>query len=118
MVMTNAAMKKVDDTYTHMLRRVKNVSWRDRLPNAQLYSQSPVPHHSQEKRLLDMWLTQQACKSSVVLSTCKRRRLNITMKDVFQKDTDLMNYVQLWLVGKYGEKITSCNRSDALLIHK
>ena len=40
-VRNSAAVKKVDGTYTRMLRRVKNISWRDRLSNAQLYSQIP-----------------------------------------------------------------------------
>ena len=35
-VMTNAAVKKFDGTYTRMLRRVKNSSWKNRLTNAQL----------------------------------------------------------------------------------
>ena len=40
-VMTNVAVKKVDGTYTRMLRRVKNIFWKDRLSNAQLYGQIP-----------------------------------------------------------------------------
>ena len=39
--MNSAAVKKVDGIYTHMLRKVKNISWRDRLSNAQLYGQIP-----------------------------------------------------------------------------
>ena len=33
--------EKVDGTYTRRLRRVKNISWKDRLSNVQLYSQIP-----------------------------------------------------------------------------
>ena len=33
-VMNSAAVKKVDGTYTRMLQRVKNISWKDRLSNA------------------------------------------------------------------------------------
>ena len=40
-VMTNAAGKKVDGTYTRMVRKVKNISWKNRLSNAQLYGQIP-----------------------------------------------------------------------------
>ena len=40
-VMTKAVMKKIDGTYTRMLRRVKNISCKDCLSNAQLYGQIP-----------------------------------------------------------------------------
>ena len=40
-VMYSVAVKKVDGTYTRMLRKLKNISWRDRLSNAQLYCQIP-----------------------------------------------------------------------------
>ena len=39
--MTKCLTKKVDGTYTRMLRRVKNVSWREHMSNEQLYG--PIP---------------------------------------------------------------------------
>ena len=39
--MTKTLVKKVEGTYTRMLRRVKNVSWRVHLSNEQLYG--PIP---------------------------------------------------------------------------
>ena len=95
-VMTNAATKKIDGTYTRMLRRVKNVSWRDRLTNAQLYGQIPKPSTSIKKRRLALaghvarhnepankllfWTPEEARR---------RGRPNITLKDILEKDTGL-----------------------------
>ena len=95
-VMTNVAEKIVDGTYTHMLRRVKNVSWRDRLTNAQLYGQIPklsttiknrrlalaghVARHNEPANNLLFWSPEEARR---------RGRPNITLKDVLEKDTGL-----------------------------
>ena len=95
-VMNSAAVKKVDDTYTRMLRRVKNISWRDRLSNAQLYSQIPklstivkrrrlalaghVARHNEPAKALLFWTPEE----------CRRKgRPNIKLKDVLHEDTGL-----------------------------
>ena len=94
--MNSAAVKKVDGTYTGMLQRVKNISWRDRLSNVQLYGQIPklstiikrkrlalaghVARHNEPAKTLLIW-TPEEC--------CRRSRPNITLKDVLHKDTRL-----------------------------
>ena len=94
--MKSAAVKKVDGTYTRMLRRVKNISRRDRLSNAQLYGQIPklstinkrrwlalaghVARHNEPAKTLLFWTSEE----------CRRRgRPNITLKDVLHDDTEL-----------------------------
>ena len=78
-VMNSTAVKKVDDTYTRSLRRVKNISWRDRLSNAQLYGQIPklstiikrkrlalaghVARHNEPAKTLLFW-TPEECRTS------------------------------------------------------
>ena len=95
-VMNSAAMKKIDGTYTRMLQRVKNISWRDRLSNAQLYSQIPklstiikrrrlalaghVGLHNEPAKTLLFWTPEEYRK---------RGRPNITLKDVLHENTGL-----------------------------
>ena len=95
-VITNAAVKKVGGTYTRMLRRVKNISWKDRLSNAQLYGQIPrlsiiikrrrlalaghVAQHNEPAKILLFWTPEE----------CRRRgRPSITLKDILHKVTGL-----------------------------
>ena len=96
LVMNSAAVKKIDGIYTRMLRRVKNISLKDRLSNAHLYGQIPklstiikkrqlalaghVARHNEPAKTLLFWTPEE----------CRRRgRPSITMKDVLQKDTGL-----------------------------
>ena len=92
--MTNAAVKKVDGTYTRMLQRIKNIFWKNRLSNAQLYGQIPklspiikrrrlalaghLARHNEPAKTLLFW-TPEEC--------FRKGRLSITLKDVLQKDT-------------------------------
>ena len=104
-----------------MLRRVKNISWRDRLSNAQLYGQVPklstiikrsglalaghVARHNEPAKILLSWTPDEARR---------RGRPNITLKDVLHEHTGL-TYNELrttMAVDKYGEKITSCHRTE------
>ena len=92
--MTKAAVKKVDGTYTRMLQRVKNFSWRDRLPNVQLYGQIPKLSTIIKRRRLALagHLARHNKPANILLlkrpyEALKRRLPNITLKDVLQKDT-------------------------------
>ena len=96
LVMTNAAEKKVDGTYTRMLRRVKSAFWRNRLSNTQLYGQisklstiskirrltlaGHVARHNKPANILLFWISDE---------TCTRERPNIILKNVLQKNTRL-----------------------------
>ena len=95
-VMTNAAGKKVDGTYTRILRRVKNISWKDLLSNAQLYGQIPKLSTIIKQRRLAVagHIARHNKPAKTMLfgppEECRRKgRPSITLKDVLQKDTGL-----------------------------
>ena len=95
-VMTKTAEKKIDGTYTRMLRVVKNISWRARMTNRQLYGQIPkisatirrrrlalaghVSRHDEPAGRLLFWSPEESRR---------RGRPNTTIKDVLQNDTGL-----------------------------
>ena len=92
--MTNVAVKKVDGTYTRMLRRVKNISWRDRLSNAQLCGQIPKLFTIIKKRWLELAghvaRLNEPAKTLLFWTPKEGRRKgrpSITLKDVLQKVT-------------------------------
>ena len=94
--MTNTAVKKVDDIYTRMLQRVKNISSKDCLSNAQLYGQIPKLSNIMKKRRLALagHVTRHNEPAKTLLFWTpkegrKRDRPIITLKDVLQKDTGL-----------------------------
>ena len=58
-VMNSAAVKKVDGTYTRMLRRVKNIFWRDRLAFARR-----VARHNEPAQTLLFW-TPEECRPNI-----------------------------------------------------
>ena len=119
--MTNTAVKKIYGTYTRMLRRVKSIFWRDRLSNAQLYGQirklstiikrrqlaltGHVARHNEPAKTL-LFLTPDEAR--------RRRRLNITLKDIPQKDTGLTsNELHTAMADrKIWKKVTSCNQTE------
>ena len=95
-VMTKTAEKKIDGTYTRMLRVAKNISWRARMTNRQLYGQIPkisatirrrrlalaghVSRHDEPAGRLLFWSPEEPRR---------RGRPNTTIKDVLQNDTGL-----------------------------
>ena len=96
--MTKTLVKKVDGTYTRMLRRVKNVSWRAHMSNEQLYGPIPklsatikrrrltldghVSRHNEPAGSLIFWSPEEPRR---------RGRPNTTLKDVLKSDTGLSN---------------------------
>ena len=95
-VMTKTSEKKIDGTYTRMLRVVKNISWRALMTNRQLYGQIPkisaiirrrrlalaghVSRHDEPAGRLLFWSPEEPRR---------RGRPNTTIKDVLQNDTGL-----------------------------
>ena len=75
-VINSAAVKKVDGTYTRMLRRVKDISWKDRISNAQLYGQIPKLSTIIKRRRL-----------ALAGHVARHKEPAITLKEVLQKDT-------------------------------
>ena len=120
-VMINTAVKKVDGTYIRMLRRVKNISWKDCLSNAQLYGQIPkvsiiikkrrlalaghVTRHNKSAKTLLFWMPKECCR---------RGCPSITLKDVFQKDTKLTsNELRTAMAGRQiWRKNYVCHRNE------
>ena len=96
--MTKSLAKKVDGTYTRMLRRVKNVSWRAHMSNEQLYGPIPklsatikrrrltlaghVSRHKEPAGSLIFWAPEEPRR---------RGRPNTTLLDVLKSDTGLNN---------------------------
>ena len=94
--MAKSLIKKVDGTYTRMLRRMKSVSWRAQLTNAQLYGQIPklsttikrrrlalaghVSRHNEPSGALIFWTPEELRR---------RGHSNVTLKEVLQADTGL-----------------------------
>ena len=113
--MNSAAGKKVDGTYTRMLRRVKNISWRDR---PVIWSNSKVVYPNQKKTVAGHVARHNEPAETLLFRTpeeCRRRnRPNITLKEVLHEDTGLtsnklrtaMADRQIW------RKITSCHRNE------
>ena len=96
--MTKTLVKKVDGTYTRMLRRVKNVSWRAYMSNEQLYG--PIPKLSATIKRRGLTLAGHVSRHNEPAGSLifwspeeprRRGRPNTTLKDVLKSDTGLSN---------------------------
>ena len=96
--MTKSLAKKVDGTYTRMLRRVKNVSWRAHMSNEQLYGPIPKLSATIKRRRLTLAghvFRHKEPAGSLIFWAPKeprrRGRPNTTLIDVLKSDTGLNN---------------------------
>ena len=96
--MTKSLAKKVDGTYTRMLRRVKNVSWRAHMSNEQLYG--PIPKLSATIKRRRLTLAGHVFRHKEPAGSLifwapeeprRRGRPNTTLIDVLKSDTGLNN---------------------------
>ena len=96
--MTKSLAKKVDGTYTRMLRRVKNVSWRAHMSNEQLYGPIPKLSATIKRRRLTLagHVFRHKEPADSLISWApeeprRRGRPNTTLIDVLKSDTGLNN---------------------------
>ena len=84
------AGKKVD-TYTFMLKKVKNFFWRDNLTNSQICGQIPkAVYHNQKKTVSACYTCSSAQRACILLFSTpngarRKRRLNMTLKTFLKK---------------------------------